>query len=50
MSKIAPTRTRHVEVKSGELDTLILPYVNIDCMQRFFDEVDARRPVLLSSI
>ena|GEM_PF-1324350 len=33
-----------VEVKSGELDSLILPYVNTNCMQLFLDEVGARNP------
>ncbi|BBJ23996.1 hypothetical protein W01_19230 [Candidatus Nitrotoga sp. AM1P] len=33
-----------VEVKSGELDSLILPYVNTACMQLFLDEVGARHP------
>ena len=33
-----------VEAKSGELDSLILPYVNTDCMQLFLDEVGARHP------
>ena len=28
----------------GELDTLILPHVNGDCMQLFLDEVAARHP------
>lgn len=33
-----------VEVKSGELDSLNLPYINTDCMQLFLDEVGARHP------
>jgi len=33
-----------VEVKSGELDALILPHVNTECMQLFLDEVGARHP------
>ena len=33
-----------VEAKSGELDSLILPHVNTDCMQLFLDEVGARHP------
>ncbi|BBJ22558.1 hypothetical protein W01_04850 [Candidatus Nitrotoga sp. AM1P] len=33
-----------VETQSGELDSLILPYVNTDCMQLFLDEVSARHP------
>lgn len=28
----------------GELDTLVLPHVNSDCMQRFIDELAARHP------
>jgi transposase len=31
-------------VSDGELDTLILPHVNGDCMQIFLDEVAARHP------
>ncbi len=31
-------------VADGELDTLILPHVNGDCMQLFLDEVAARHP------
>jgi DDE superfamily endonuclease len=34
-----------VDVDSGELDTLILPQVNGDCMQVFLDEVSARHPI-----
>ena len=30
-----------VEAKCGELDSLILPHVNTDCMQLFFDEEGA---------
>lgn len=33
-----------MEAKSGELDSLILPYVNTECMQLFLDEVSARHP------
>jgi transposase len=33
-----------VDVVSGEMDSLILPYVNGDCMQIFLDEVAARHP------
>lgn len=33
-----------VDVVSGELDSLILPHVNTDCMQIFLDEVGARHP------
>lgn len=33
-----------VEVRSGELDSLILPHVNTECMQLFLDEVGARHP------
>ena len=33
-----------VDVISGELDSLILPHVNTDCMQIFLDEVGARHP------
>ena len=33
-----------VEAKNGELDSLILPYANTDCMQLFLDEVGARHP------
>ena len=33
-----------VDVDSGELDTLILPHVNGDCMQVFLDEISARHP------
>lgn len=33
-----------VDVLSGELDSLILPNVNTDCMQIFLDEVGARHP------
>ena len=32
-------------VTDGILDTLILPYVNADCMQVFLDEVASRHPV-----
>jgi hypothetical protein len=31
-----------VDVLNGELDSLILPHVNTDCMQIFLDEVGAR--------
>jgi transposase len=31
-----------VDVCSGQLDSLILPYVNTDCMQLFLNEVSAR--------
>ena len=33
-----------VDVDSGELDTLIPPHVNGDCMQVFLDEVPIRHP------
>lgn len=33
-----------VEATSGELDSLILPAVNTQCMQRFLDEVGWRHP------
>ena len=33
-----------VDVCTGELDSLILPYVNTECMQLFLDEVSARHP------
>ena len=33
-----------VSVADGDLDTLILPHVNGDCMQLFLDEVAARHP------
>ena len=33
-----------VDVVSGELDSLILPHVNTDCMQLFLDETGARHP------
>ena len=33
-----------VEVKSGEIDSLILPQANTTCMQIFLDEVGARHP------
>lgn len=33
-----------VDVVSGKMDSLILPYVNSDCMQIFLDEVAARYP------
>lgn len=33
-----------VDVYTGELDSLILPYVNTECMQLFLDEVSARHP------
>ena len=33
-----------VEPASGELDSLILPHVNTECMQLFLDEVGARHP------
>ena len=33
-----------VEAKSGELDSLILPHGNTDCLQLFLDELGARHP------
>lgn len=33
-----------VSVMDGEMDSLILPYVNGDCMQVFLDEVSTRHP------
>lgn len=33
-----------VSVSDGKLDSLILPYVNSDCMQVFLDEVASRHP------
>lgn len=33
-----------VSVVDGELDSLILPHVNSDCMQVFLDEVASRHP------
>jgi transposase len=33
-----------VDVCTGELDSLILPHVNTECMQLFLDEVAARHP------
>lgn len=33
-----------VSVADGDLDTLILPHVNGDCMQLFLDEVATRHP------
>lgn len=33
-----------VSVSDGEMDSLILPHVNSDCMQIFLDEVAARHP------
>ena len=33
-----------VSVNDGAFDSLILPHVNSDCMQLFFDEVSARYP------
>ena len=33
-----------VDVVTGAMDSLILPYVNTDCMQVFVDEVAARHP------
>ena len=33
-----------VDVVNGELDSLILPHVNTDCMQIFLDEVGSRHP------
>lgn len=33
-----------VSVSDGQLDTLILPHVNGDCMQMFLDEVAERHP------
>ncbi len=32
----------YAEAKSGELDSLILPHINTDYMQRFLDEVGTR--------
>ena len=40
-----PMPTRPVDVDTGELDSLILPSVNTDCMQVFLDEVAARHPL-----
>ena len=34
-----------VDVLNGELDSLILPHVNTNCMQIFLDEVGARHPM-----
>ena len=33
-----------VDIVSGELDSLILPHVNTECMQLFLDEVGGRHP------
>jgi transposase len=33
-----------VDVLTGELDSLILPHVNTECMQLFLNEVSARHP------
>lgn len=33
-----------VEIRTGELDSLILPHVNTGCMQLFLNEVGARHP------
>lgn len=33
-----------VSVMDGKMDSLILPYVNDDCMQIFLDEISARHP------
>ena len=33
-----------VDIMSGQVDSLILPNVNTDCMQMFLDEVGARHP------
>jgi hypothetical protein len=33
-----------VSINDGKIDSLILPYVNGDCMQIFLDEVAARHP------
>ncbi|MFD2378564.1 IS630 family transposase [Ottowia pentelensis] len=33
-----------VDVASGQLDSLILPHVNTECMQLFLDEVSERHP------
>jgi len=33
-----------VSVRDGQLDSLILPHVNSDCMQIFLDEVARRHP------
>jgi transposase-like protein len=33
-----------VDVRSGALDSLLLPQVNTECMQIFLDEVPARHP------
>ena len=34
-----------VDIDTGELDSLILPSVNTECMQVFLDEVAARHPL-----
>jgi transposase len=34
-----------VDVMTGEVDSLILPHVNTDCMQMFLTEVGARHPL-----
>jgi len=33
-----------VDASTGQLDSLILPHVNTDCMQLFLNEVSARHP------
>jgi hypothetical protein len=33
-----------VDVCTGELDSLILPQVNTECMQLFLNEISARHP------
>jgi transposase len=33
-----------VSVSDGELDTLIMPHVNSDCMQIFVEEISSRHP------
>ena len=33
-----------VDVCTGELDSLILPHVNTECMQLFLNEVSSRHP------
>ncbi len=33
-----------VEVKTGETDSLVLPYANTECMQLFLNEVGIRHP------
>lgn len=36
--------TGAVDVCTGQLDSLILPHVNTDCMQVFLDELSSRHP------